>query len=138
MFNLTSSREKDKSDGDLTVPLDGTNGSGPLSDSGNPIGVGNTGKGAQCPNHQLALETGDSTAGTITVLARAVGKLTPEPVQVETTPGVFIDLVINLGDAGEPFTRDIVNNSLVEFIFQLAGLDGSGNITATVVSGDGG
>ncbi len=137
MYNVISSRSGPK-DADLTVPLDGTNGTGPIdTKSGNPIGVGDEEVGSQCPDHQFALEVTDSTTGTIAVLAKALGKLLPEPVQARNeVTGLLEDLVIDLDDAGEPATRDIEGNSILEFVFQPTGLDGTGFFTATIVSGD--
>jgi len=79
-FDLVSSRSGDNADGDLTIPLDGTNGSGPTNQKGDVIGVGNTGKAAKCNTHMLEFDVGDNTAGTLTIKATGANSsiATPE------------------------------------------------------------
>ena len=129
-YHLKSSRSAAKNT-DITVPLDGTDGTGPPDSNGIPIGVGNKGQGAQCKNHSIAIEKTDSTVGTIAVTALAVGKTTVEPVYENGVP-----LVIDLAKANEPLTRGIKNKALEEVYFAMNGVDGTGNMTITISSGD--
>lgn len=132
MYNVISSRQKPVNV-EMTVPLDGTDGSGPKSDSGKEIGVGNANLGAQCPNHSLAFEKGDSTVGTLTITATAVGKTTPEPVF--ESDGVT-PLIIDLADANEPKTRSISNKAIKSFSVEAAGMDGATDYKMIISSGD--
>jgi len=123
MFACKSSRSGAPA-AQLDVPLDGTDGTTAPS----PSGIG-----GQCPNHQLSFNVGDSTVGTISVFAQTVGGNGVETVFEEDgiTP-----LVIDLAGANEPITRTIEGFSIEFFRFIPAGLNGSENITATIVSGD--
>lgn len=133
MYALISSRTKDNADGQLVIPLDGTNGNGPTDSKGNQIGVGNAGMGGQCANHQIAIANGDNGGGTIAVLAIVTGKTVPEPVFEEDN---ITPLVIDLSVANEPLTRSVENNSLVSIVLEFAGLTGSDDVTGTITSGD--
>lgn len=123
MFRVTSARDG-APDATITVELDGRN------EVGAQISQID---GKQQPNHQIAIDKGDSTVGTLTVTAIAVGKTTAEPVfeSDELTP-----LVIDLATANEPLTRSIENNALDSIVVTGAGMDGSNNWKVTISSGD--
>jgi len=85
--------------------------------------------------HQIAIDPADSTAGTITVTATANGNTDAEPVFIDVS-GVDTAWVIDLSEANEPLTRTIVSNSLANFKFAGASMNGSNDWTVTITSGD--
>jgi len=125
MFNLQSSRSADVNT-TVQVPLDGTDGTG----IGSPAQMG-----GQCVRHAISINPGDSTAGTITVLAKTIGRPTAEPVFIDVA-GVDTPWVIDLSVSNEPLSREINGFQIEYFEFQAAGMDGATQFTPLIASGD--
>lgn len=131
-FDLVSSRSGDNSDGDLTIPLDGTNGSAPTNQKGDVISVGNSGNAAKLNTHQMEFIVGDNNSGTLTITATGANSSTDKPVyESDGTTAVVIDLSV----ANEPETRTITVSSLKNIVVAKDSLGGSDDIEVIVSSG---
>ena len=86
-------------------------------------------QGVNFHRHQIAIDAGDNSSGTITVLCKANGGSGNEAVFEDGSA-----LVINLATSGEPLTRTDIKGSLESFSFTFASLGGSDDVTLTVTS----
>ena len=88
-------------------------------------------QGSKYTKHQIAIDAGDNSSGTITALATAVGAGGTEPVYENGAA-----LVINLATADEPLTRPLTNYCVESFSFTFASLGGSDPVKITIASWD--
>ena len=94
-----------------------------------PEVIGKLPQGVNFNRHQIAIDAGDNTTGTIAYLATAVGGAGTEPVYESGSA-----LTVNLATANEVLTRTVKDNSLESFSFTFASLGGSDNVTITISS----
>ena len=101
------------------------------SDATNTITLtdGSTGTGVKYNRHQIAIDAGDNTSGTITVLCTPKGAASTEAVYENGSA-----LVINLATSGEPETRTDIKGIIESFAFTFASLGGSDTVTITISS----
>jgi len=79
--------------------------------------------------HCITINEGTNTAGTITITSTAIGGKNAEPVFENS-----VAKVINLATSGEPFTINLENVPVENFIFTAAGMNGT-TWSVTIVSG---
>lgn len=80
--------------------------------------------------HNIVIDPGTSTTGTITVTATSIGGAAAETVFEDG-----VALVINLATSGEPFTRQLDGYPVQSFTFTPASLNGGNDWDVSIVSG---
>ena len=115
---IRSKKTFNNTDGTKVVPLDGGTG------IANTVGIGGT-----YNTHQISVNKGGNTSGTITYLCTPVGAATTEAVYESGSA-----IVVNLATAGEPLTRTNIKGCITSFSFTQASLSGGGDVTYTISS----
>lgn len=96
-------------------------------DGGTSIGNGKP-QGVAFNRHQIAIDAGDNSTGTIAYLVTAAGNSSSEPVYESGSA-----LTVNLATSNEPLTRTVT--AVAEsFSFTFASLGGSDDVTITISS----
>lgn len=88
-------------------------------------------QGVRFTKHQIAIDAGDNSSGTITVLGKSVGAAANESIFESGSA-----LVINLATSGEPLTRVLTDYCLESLSFTFASLGGNDDVAITVSSWD--